>query len=78
MPEQEDPKLISSHEHTKITTICRTTINEHDQNLPEKIFQNYRHKEGTTTRWVGGANPQYNQVPHPQWGQPTNWRKIVL
>ena len=36
--EEKDLELTSSHKHTKITTICRTTIAEKDQNLSEKIF----------------------------------------
>ena len=32
------PHLTSSQEHTKTTTICRTTLDEKAQNLPEKIF----------------------------------------
>ena len=47
MAEQEDLKLTSSHGHTKITIIYRATIDEKDQNLPEKIF--YKSEEGTTT-----------------------------
>ena len=38
MVEQKDTELTSSHEHTKITTICRTAIDEKDWNLLEKIF----------------------------------------
>ena len=33
MAKQKDPKLASSHGHTKITTICKKTIDEKDQNL---------------------------------------------
>ena len=40
MVEQKDLELTSSHKHTKITTIYRTTINEKDWNLPENIFYN--------------------------------------
>ena len=36
MVEQKDPELTSSHRHIKITTIYRTTIDDKDQNLPEK------------------------------------------
>ena len=38
--EQKDPELTTSHGNTKITTICRTTIDEKDQNLQEKILYN--------------------------------------
>ena len=38
--EQEDPKLTSSHGHTKITTTYRTTIDEKHQNVPEKTCYN--------------------------------------
>ena len=38
MVEYKDPELTSSHEHTKITMISRTAIDEKEQNLPEKIF----------------------------------------
>ena len=40
MVEQKDPEFTSSHEQTKITTICRKTIDEKDKNLPENIFYN--------------------------------------
>lgn len=30
MAEKEDPKLISSHRHTKTVTTCRITISEND------------------------------------------------
>ena len=40
MAESKDPELTSSRKSTKITTICRTAINEKDQNRPEKIFNN--------------------------------------
>lgn len=40
MVEQTDPELTSVYEHTKITTICGTTISEKDWNLPEKITKN--------------------------------------
>lgn len=40
MVEQTDPELTFFYEHTKITTICKTTINEKDWNLPENIFYN--------------------------------------
>ena len=62
----------------KTTTICGTTIDEKDYKLPEEIFCNSRHKEGTTRRWVGGTDLWYNQIPHPPGGHPTNWRVIIL
>lgn len=34
------PEFTSSHGHTKVTTICRTTIDEKAQNLPKMIFDN--------------------------------------
>ena len=68
----------SSHEHNKIKTTCRTTTDEKDWNLPEKIFYNQRHKEGTTTRWVGRVDSQYNQIPYPWVGDPINWRTTIL
>ena len=55
----EDRKTLSSPllmNTSKSTTICKTTIDEKDWNLPEKIFYNQRHKEGTSTRWVGGTD----------------------
>ena len=55
MTKQKDPEVISSHKHTKITSTCRTTIREKDRNRLEKILYNKRHKEGTTTRQVGGG-----------------------
>lgn len=38
MVEQTDPELTFFYEHTKITTICKTTINEKDWNLPPKKY----------------------------------------
>ena len=46
MAEQKDPEL-TCHEHAKITSICRTTFDEKDWNLPGKTFCNLRHKERT-------------------------------
>ena len=40
MVEYKEPQFTSSHGNTKITTIFQTTINEKDENLPEKIFYN--------------------------------------
>ena len=40
MEEYKDSELISSPRHTKITTIYRITIDEKDQNIPEKIIYN--------------------------------------
>ena len=40
MVEWKDPELTSSHEHTKIPTICRIALDEKAWNLPEKIFYN--------------------------------------
>lgn len=40
MAEQKDPEFTSFHEQMKITTICRTNIDEKDQKLPEKILYN--------------------------------------
>lgn len=37
---KKDLELNSSHKYSKITTICRTIINEKDWNLPEKTFYN--------------------------------------
>ena len=53
MAEQTDPELTSSHMCTKITTMCRTTISETDQNLPAKIFHDLIYKEGALMRQVG-------------------------
>lgn len=36
--EYEDTQFISSHVHTKITTICRATINENDLKNSRKYF----------------------------------------
>ena len=41
MTEQKDLKLISSHRHTKITTICRST-DDKDWNLPEKTTEDMK------------------------------------
>ena len=65
MEENKDPELTSYHGHIKITTICKPTNHEKDQNHPEQIFYKSRHKEGTTMRWVAGVDSQYNQIPYP-------------
>ena len=36
-------------------------------NLSKKMFYNWRHKEGTTTRWVRGAELRYSQGHTPGW-----------
>ena len=40
MEEENDPELTFSPKRTKITTICRTTIDDKEQKLPQKIFCN--------------------------------------
>ena len=50
MTEQKGSELTSSHENTKITTICRKTIHEKDKNLQEKISSKQKHRKGTTMR----------------------------
>lgn len=40
MVEQEDPKLTSSHRHTKMTNTYRAAIDNTNQNLPGKTFYN--------------------------------------
>ena len=50
MMEQKGPELTSSHENTKIATICRKTIHQKDQNLQEKISSNQKHRKGTMIR----------------------------
>lgn len=37
--EQKDPGLTSSHNYTKVTTVCRATIDENG-NLAGKVFYN--------------------------------------
>ena len=74
--------LYFSHGHTtKITTIYRTTIffiflffrttiDEDDLKTNKKYFLKVKKKKGTRMSWVGGAEMQYNQDPHPGVGDP--------
>ena len=67
MVKQKDPKLASSHGHTKITTtICRKTIDEKDQNLSsEKTLSIH------TTTQVGWSRRLVQSIPQvcdPQTG----------
>ena len=38
MAKYDDPELTSSQGHNKITTICRATISEKDQNTSQKYL----------------------------------------
>ena len=62
MVKQKDPKLASSHGHTKITTtICRKTIDEKDQNLSsEKTLSIH------TTTQVGWSCRLVQSSPSPR------------
>ena len=62
MVEKEDPELTSTHEYTRIQTTYRATIYENAQ----KRFPTTEDKEGTTLSWIGGAETQYSQDPHPR------------
>lgn len=57
MAKQKDPKLASSHGHTKITTICRKTIDEKDQNLSEKILSIHTRQVGGWSRCLVQSHP---------------------
>lgn len=59
---KEGPWAHLLSQHTKITTICTTTIDEKDLNQAEKIFHHQRHKEGTAARRTEEANSWYNQL----------------
>lgn len=43
---------------------------EGPENSRKKVFYNLRYKEGTTMSWVGRAEMEHNQHPHPQVGNP--------
>ena len=51
--------------HTKLVTIYRATADK-TRRLAEKIFYNERYKEGTTIRWVGGAEMSTQDL-YPRW-----------
>ena len=72
----EGLELTSSHENTKLTTNCWTTINKKDLHLPKKVF--YIHRQRRSHGTVGGALLWYNQIPYPPGGQPTNCKIIIL
>lgn len=63
----EGAELASSHEHTKSTPPTLTAEQPLVKywNLPEKSFHNQRHKEETSTRWVGGVLSGQKQTPYP-------------
>ena len=73
----EGPDFTSSHENTKITTNYWTTIDKKDWNLPKKIFY-FQRQRRSHNETVGGEHSQYNQMPYPLGGWPTDWKIIIL
>ena len=62
-------QVTASHENTKITTDCWTTIDKLDLNPPPKTFCTHRQKKEVTVRW-GGALSQHNQILYLLAGNP--------
>lgn len=56
----------------KITTICRTTINEMDWSLPENIFYNKRQRSNHKGMHRRGELAILSNSYVPR-GQPSNW-----
>ena len=42
---EKDAELTSSYKHTQTTTVCRTTTDEKDENLPEKTISNIKKEQ---------------------------------
>ena len=77
----EGHALISSCKSIKIATSYWTTIyrrffrghqGTHQKKIPHVQRQWRNHSE-----MVGGAQSQWNQIPYPSGGWPTNWRTII-
>ena len=47
-----------------------------DSNLQKKIFYTQRQRR-SHYKTVGGVLSQYNQIPYPPGGQPTNWKITI-
>lgn len=60
-----------------MTTIYRETTDVKDQNLPEKIFYNYRYKGGTAKRQVGEMTVAIQLRATAVGGQTTNGRRAI-
>ncbi|XP_032322236.1 translation initiation factor IF-2-like [Camelus ferus] len=71
---EKDPELPSSREHTEVTTICTTTIDEKGWNLPGKVFSNIK-KEPQRDGKRGGLRTY--SIPILEGGRPTNRRIII-
>ena len=72
----EGLEFTSSHENTKITTNCWTTIDKKDRNLPKKIFYIQRQRR-SHNEMVGGAHSWYNQIPNLPGRRPQHWKIII-
>ena len=68
MAEQEDPKLTSSHGHTKNTTIYRATIDENDLKTSRKGLLQPKIERRNMTG--SGVETAYSQDPYPLDGEP--------
>lgn len=66
MQEQEDPGLISFHEHTKTTTIHRAAILEKDLKTSTKDFPQLKIKRKSPLRWVREAEMVSGQDPQAE------------
>ena len=65
--------LTFSHRHTQIKAICRTIIDEKDQNLPKTIC-NQRHKGGATTGKRGRVKSPAHWLATHKWENNDNCR----
>ena len=65
MVEKEDPELTSTHEYTKIKITYRATIYENDLKMSRKDSPQLKTKK-EPHRWLGGADMQCSQDPHPR------------
>lgn len=59
---------------SKITTICRATLNEKDLRLAEKIFYNLRYKKQIITKQVEEIQIQYSRDTYPRVHNPKTGR----
>ena len=72
----EGLQLTPSHENTKITNNCWTTIDQKDWNLPKQISC-IQGRRRSPSEMVGGAHSWYNQIPYPLGGWPTNCKITI-
>ena len=70
MVEQEDAEPLSSHRHTTITAIYRTTINDRDLKSSRKNLLQLKTERGKHKEMSKSGGMWYSRGPFPWVGDP--------